>query len=52
MTTLDMTLDLVPDGIMHREIGIRCNMGCILMAIVHAHMGIRFYIVTDIMQDT
>jgi hypothetical protein len=42
----------VPDGITHREIGIHCNMGCILMAIVHAHMDIRSYIVTDIMQDT
>ena len=32
--------------------GIHCNMDCILMAIVHAHRGIQFYIVTDTMQDT
>ena len=43
---------IVPDGIMHREIGIHCNMDCILMATVLAHVGIRFYIAMDIMQDT
>jgi hypothetical protein len=42
----------MPDGIMHREIGIHCNMDCILMATVLAHVGIRFYIAMDIMQDT